>query len=469
MDIFDTSSKVTLEERRAAEGLDAYVPRILRGGELYDADVDRFFLDLPLNGVRSRHSLRAYGYDIMVWLRFLIEVCDKTAWEAARSDVEAFHRVRRRSEPGSRISAASWNRSIAAIDKLYEWGVREGLLRSSPFSHREIWRRNRTRGQGRIVARNDAFERRANQTTIRFVTLEDFRQFRDVGVRGLTAGGSERPGARERNGLRNALFAEMLVVTGLRLEEASFLLAFEIDALPAANASCRQAWLNLPAGLTKGERGRAILIPDGLLQRLRTYIRVERAHAVKKFKARQGWSVVERPIRVRRPTAGSRNLLLLDGRVVPLEVFSPEERERLVICEADNTPIEPAVLWLTEVGQPVRPNSWEVAFARACHRCQASGFPIDISPHQLRHTFAVHMLAMLIQRQLEGASLTSSAGPAEGYRRILGDPLQQVQRLLGHASLETTSVYLDHIATRADTVDTAVAELLALLPSGDRL
>ncbi|MBW9089738.1 site-specific integrase [Rhizobium wenxiniae] len=469
MDIFDTSTKVTLEERRAADGLDAYVPRILRGGELYDADVDRFFLDLPLNGVRSRHSLRAYGYDIMVWLRFLTEVCDKPVWEAARTDVEAFHRIRRRSEPGSRISAASWNRSIAAIDKLYEWGVREGLLRSSPFSHREIWRRNRRRGQGKIVARDDAFERPANQTTIRFVTLEDFRQFRDVGLRGLTADGSERPGARDRNGLRNALFAEMLVVTGLRLEEASFLLAFEFDALPAANGSRRQAWLNLPAGLTKGERGRAILIPDGLLQRLRAYIRVERAHAVTKFKARQGWSLVERPIHVRRPTVGSRNLLLADGRVVPLEVFSPEERERLVICEADNSPIEPAVLWLTEVGQPVRPNSWEVAFARACQRCQANRFPIDISPHQLRHTFAVHMLAMLIQRQLEGGPSTSSAGSAEGYRRILGDPLQQVQRLLGHASLETTSLYLDHIATRADTVDTAVAELLALLPSGGRL
>jgi site-specific recombinase XerD len=38
-----------------------------------------------------------------------------------------------------------------------------------------------------------------------------------------------------------------------------------------------------------------------------------------------------------------------------------------------------------------------------------------------------------------------------------------VQRLLGHASLTTTYIYLDHIATRADTVD-AVEELLALLP-----
>ncbi|TIS46129.1 MAG: integrase, partial [Mesorhizobium sp.] len=267
--------------------------------------------------------------DITVWLRFLVDARDKTVWQATRDDVETFHRVRRRGESGSRISAASWNRSVAAMDKLYEWGVGEGLLSSSPFSHRDIWRRSRARGSGQIAVRNGAFERRAKRSDIRFVTLEDFRRFRDVGLRGLTPDGAERPGTRDRNGLRNALFAEMLVITGLRLEEASFLLASEVDALPAFGSSIRQTWFNLPAGLTKGERGRAILVPDGLIQRLRTYIRVERAHAVAKFKARQGWSLMERPIFVRRPVAGLASLVLADGRTVPLEVFSPDERGRL--------------------------------------------------------------------------------------------------------------------------------------------
>ena len=49
---------------------------------------------------------------------------------------------------------------------------------------------------------------------------------------------------------------------------------------------------------------------------------------------------------------------------------------------------------------PVQPNSWEVIFARASDRCRSFGFDISISPHQLRHTFAVHMLAMLIQHRL---------------------------------------------------------------------
>ena len=157
-------------------------------------------------------------------------------------------------------------------------------------------------------------------------------------------------------------------------------------------------------------------------------------------------------------------LRLLDGRVIPVEALTPDERGRLVICDDESAPREPAVLWVTEVGLPVQPNSWEAAFARASRRCANTGVLLRINPHQLRHTFAVHMLAMLIQHRLRDAAGEAPTANMEGYRRLLGDPLQQVQRLLGHASLTTTYIYLDHIAGRADTVDAAVEELLALVP-----
>ena len=65
------AKNITLQEQRAVDGLDHHVPMILLDGRVYDRNLDRFLLDLPLNGVRSRHSLRAYGYDVMVWVRFL--------------------------------------------------------------------------------------------------------------------------------------------------------------------------------------------------------------------------------------------------------------------------------------------------------------------------------------------------------------------------------------------------------------
>ena len=83
------ASNITIQERRSADGLDAHVPMILRDGALYDPDLDRFFRDLPLNGVRSRHSLRAYGYDVLVWVRFLSEACGKSVWQGDRRDVLA--------------------------------------------------------------------------------------------------------------------------------------------------------------------------------------------------------------------------------------------------------------------------------------------------------------------------------------------------------------------------------------------
>ena len=118
---------------------------------------------------------------VLLWVRFLEEARGISLWKANRPDVAAYHRARRRNDAGSRISAASWNRSVAAMEKLYKWAETEGLVSASPFTHRDVWRRANAGGRGRIVARNDAFERSAKQSDVRFVSLEDYRRFRDVG------------------------------------------------------------------------------------------------------------------------------------------------------------------------------------------------------------------------------------------------------------------------------------------------
>jgi site-specific recombinase XerD len=453
--------RIAKDDSAGAWDRQAEVPAILKDGREYDPHLSRFLADLPLNGARSRHSLRSYGYDIVVWLRFL-EARGKVLWQANRDDVDAYHRARRRDDATHRISAASWNRAIAALDKLYRWAAEEELVAQSPFTYRDVWRRLPSGGRAIVITRNQAYERAAKRADVKFITIEDYRCFRDVGLRGLATDGSERPGARDRNGARNALFADLLITTGLRLEEASSLLAVEIEeAIATSTNGDKQVAVRLPAALTKGDKGRSIRIPASLLSRLRSYIEVERTIAVDKFRTRCGAKRMRASIAC---SIGDNGIVIAreNGRRVSLrlDTVTPDERRRLLVLDSSGAPEQPAALWLSEVGLPVAPNSWEAVFARASSRCRTGGVDYNVSPHQLRHSFAVHMLALLIRQRFGEVSVDQDLSGAS-YRRLLGDPLQQVQRLLGHASLATTYIYLDHLAGCQDTVDTAVEELLA--------
>ena len=463
---------ITLLERRAlpSDGTTSggwsrqgHAPSIQRDGATYDANLDRFLADLPLNGVRSQHSLRSYAYDLLVWVRFLDEARSKTVWQATREDVDAYHRARRNDNAANRISAASWNRAVAALDKLYRWAVEDDIVVQSPFLYRDVWRRLPSgRGRTITVTRNQAYERAAKRSDVKFITIEDYRRFRDVGLQGLAVDGGERAGARDRNGSRNALFADLLITTGLRLEEASSLLAVEIEEAIRTSTDCdKQVAFRLPAALTKGDKGRTIRIPASLLARLRSYHEVERANAVGKFKSRDGAKRMTAGI-VTGINGGRIEITTKDGKRIPLrlETVTPDERRRLILCDAGGEVVEPAAFWLSEIGLPVAPNSWEAVFGRASRRCQDAGLAFDVSPHQLRHSFAVHMLALLIRQRFGEVSKDEDLSGA-AYRRLLGDPLQQLQRLLGHSSLATTYIYLDHLAGCQDTVDAAVEELLA--------
>ena len=63
---------------------------------------------------------------------------------------------------------------------------------------------------------------------MRFIGMDRFILFRDVGLRAHHAQGQADPAWRGHNGERDALFAEFLVATGLRLEEASSLLPADL-------------------------------------------------------------------------------------------------------------------------------------------------------------------------------------------------------------------------------------------------
>jgi Phage integrase, N-terminal SAM-like domain len=109
-----------------ATGLSDGMPFILDECGGYDVDLNRIFRSCPTMGVRSSNSLRAYARDLLAWIRFLSERRgSKPIWQADREDVAAYRGARRRSAPVHRISAATWNRAVAALEKFYVWAVEE--------------------------------------------------------------------------------------------------------------------------------------------------------------------------------------------------------------------------------------------------------------------------------------------------------------------------------------------------------
>ncbi|CEJ11280.1 Tyrosine recombinase XerC [bacterium YEK0313] len=422
-------------------GLIDGMPFILMDDGSYDLNLNRFFRACPGMGARSPNTWRSYARDILVWARFLSERRGgKTVWQADRHDVLAFHRARRLSDAAFRISAASWNRSIAALDKLYRWAVEEGIISASPFSYGVTLRRTAGSRAVLAVAANRARERAARRHDTRYIDLGRYLLFREVGLRGRLPDGSEDRTWRGRNGERNALFAELLVTTGLRLTEAGSLLLAELPE-PAS----RSIPFDLPGPIAKGGRPRRIRVPRRVLALMADYVDLERAISTARSEPQVSdplWLVPEDG-KARDPA----------GKKVRLDRLTPGERRRVLIGAPGRA--QHGLLWLTEAGRPVPSATWEAAFRRACVRCRRFGIEVEVTPHTLRHTFAVNMLSMLIREQI-GTVFDPHDRHGAAYRRMLGDPLQKLQHLLGHASITSTYIYLDSLNEAQELVEAAV-------------
>jgi hypothetical protein len=148
------------------------------------------------------------------------------------------------------------------------------------------------------------------------------------------------------------------------------------------------------------------------------------------------------------------------------EDLSPSFRSRLFLVDESQNIQESGMLWLTEQGMPTTPNNLEVVFNRACRRLLQFGIDLWVTPHTLRHTFAVYMLSQLIKAtvgSIVGLGQEKGQNGEGAYRRIIADPLRTLQRLLGHASITSTYKYLTFIEEAEELVDAAVSSW------GDRL
>lgn len=458
-------------------GVPDRMPFILDSDGSYDLRLNRFLRELPHNGVRSWHSWKSYALDLLTWCRFLQERRDTTVWKATRADLIVYHQARRGGlaplssdlvlDPAlaAPISAATWNRTVAVLDKFYQWARQEGYIGVLPFTYREA---HRMPGhQTAPVQQNTALERTARHRETKFLTMDAYIFFRDVGLRGRLPNGTEDSTFCGRNGERNATFAELLVTTGLRLTEANSLVLPELPMIYESLA--KSVPFVLASSTAKGQKSRKIYVPTRVLRQITSYQEIERANAIVRGHQAGIYEHWPHPLRVVK--ASRRTWTLQRGdelSSVPLSRFAPHERSSALFCRSDGTGEAPMSLWLTEQGTPMTSDAWEAIFAQASTRCCRLGYELYVTPHMLRHTFAVHMLAQLIRAQI-GALFERPSEEADqradAYRRLAGDPLRTLQKLLGHASITSTYIYLENVLEAQALIDDALeryADSLAL-------
>jgi len=450
--------------RRVAEFRGRFVPEgmpfVLNDDGSYEWVLNRFLRSLPTSGARSPRTWRAYAYDLVTWARFLAERRGRSVLDVTREDLEAFHAARRLSGPEYRIEASSWGRLDAALEKFYRWALQVELLQRSPFAYGRL----QPSGEVSVVG---AREKGARKGDMRFLSAPRYLAFRDVGLRGCLPGGGEDASFTSRCGSRNAAFADLCATTGLRLEEANSLLACELPEIDASDGA-RSERFELAPLITKGDRGRFVQVPHRVLRSLRDYAEAERCVAIQRVRSR-GFPSGHRWIHVREPDRRGGRMLLSGGRWAAVEWIDlgPDERSRLLHVDQDDRPVGPLALWLGEQGLPMTARSWESAFERASARCRRLGLDIDASPHTMRHTFAVHLLTELVRQQLASIGDQPADMRHNAYRRVMGDPLARLQKLLGHARIATTYVYLDSIGEAQHLIDEAVGELARRLEGSD--
>lgn len=391
--------------------------------------LNRWLRALPTRGSRSPNTWRGYAKDAAIWHGHLAERDVGLFGErrVLRDALEALYtRYRIDREPEDRWGPATWNRFVAAIDNLYSWGLEEELADSLPFSY--SWARNPHTGQ--LVRKNRATEKNARRhATIRWLGAEQYELLRDVGMLGLLPDGTPSSDFSGRNGPRNAAFAELLRGSGVRVQEGSHLLVFELPQLPRRDPQFVD--FPLPSPICKGGVGRTTLLPLDALRRLHRYVTFERAVVA----ARSSWCPKGAMVVTEAEAEGGR----VGGKKLRWQQLGPGDRRRLVMPEGGSP-----LLMLTSTGSPM--TDWEEVFTASSQRCQRfdPSFPARVHPHMLRHSFAIAALAWL-QREAARVAIKNLVAGDTGilahYQRTF-DPLIVLRDLLGHSSVSTTQVYL---------------------------
>src|SRR5260370_9349378 len=130
-----------------------------------------------------------------------------------------------------RFAATTWGRHMSVLSLFDRWAMDEGHAQAEPFTYRTA--RALFAGTGREVRVNLAV-RRTPKPHVMIKYLEpDFTRLFLNGLRRLDPAGAPDPYYRGRELARNAAVGELALATGMRLQEFSSLLTWELPPPPS--------------------------------------------------------------------------------------------------------------------------------------------------------------------------------------------------------------------------------------------
>ena len=376
-------------------------------------------------------TLRNYGYDALRFAGFLAGRGSDVV-TASPDDIVAYrdHRLRDVEKP---VTSATWQRESVIIRGVYSFLEQTGQIDQVPWI---------TIGRATPLT-----NRWTTEPDIRPLTQTQWRVFRDIGLGGDLPDGGFDPSWRGQNPMRAKAGAQLAVTTGMRVGEFSSLMDVELPANTADGAS-----LLLEAS-AKFQKRRRVHVPAETLRLIDLYRATERRRHVEasraSLRARQDELYLVKEIDLHtRTIRGSLNGTPSTWR---FHLFPPELR-RIAVTDR-GAGLEALGLFLGRGGLPISLRAWHDQFDAASRRVRElapdrmGGRHSKVTPHDLRHTFAVVLLKALTARAIahESARQTGVLGPATISEHIALNPRLTVQRLLGHSNPATTMVYLRYI------------------------
>ena len=329
------------------------------------------------------------------------------------------------------VKASTWNTYLASILSWLRWLEAQDGVKRVPDSTRKL----KMAVGGELVTA---------------VSVDDFIDFRDVGLRGLDIGGVPDVDFPGVTGERDGVFADLLVSTGMRCSELAHLLLLE---LPARRADRRGQLMFLPGPLCKGGKPRHVEVADGALRRYGNFQQTEWPNVVAAAQSslrRRNDLLVVRDV-------GDGGRVLFGSGWRKTETLSLRERRRLVltsdVAAGLGLPVQDG--WLVSAaafpatkGVLQLPASWSGLFRVGLKRANAKrgevGMPPlpRITPHVLRHTYGVEYLraALAVMNEQDWQAIASD--DERKLRRFFMNPLTELRERLGHAQMDTTLRYL---------------------------